>query len=257
MNAPLKWLGGKSWLVPRLLELYQPHRHRRLVEPFVGGMNVALGVLPQRALLADVNLPLMNFYRRLTVAKPFKMGMVNEREFYYAQRLLFNTLNKVGGDWSDEAAELFYYLNRNGFNGLCRFNLDGEFNVPFGKYKTVNFRRDFSEYALLLRGWEIRRANFCDLIFEADDFVFADPPYDDTFVDYSSGGFNWDTQVLLAKKLAAHSGPVVATNKATTRVLSLYGELGFKIETLPAPRSISSDGNRESSLEMLATKNIS
>ena len=31
---------------------------------------------------------------------------------------------------------LFLYLNRHGYNGLCRYNLRGEFNVPFGRYKS-------------------------------------------------------------------------------------------------------------------------
>jgi DNA adenine methylase len=205
----------------------------------------------------DVNVHLINFYRRLTITKPFKMGMENNAEFYYAQRLLFNTLVGVGGEWSDEAGEIFYYLNRNCFNGVCRFNSLGKFNVPFGKYKTVNFRRDFSEYAPVLRGWEIRWTSFVDLIFESDDFVYADPPYDDTFVDYSLGGFDWNKQVQLAEKLAAHPGPVVSSNKATDRVLALYRDLGFTIETVMAPRRVSSDGNRDASMEMLAMKNIS
>src|SRR5262249_20719126 len=41
LDPPLKWAGGKRWLVPRLRELYQPFRGRRLVEPFLGGLAVA------------------------------------------------------------------------------------------------------------------------------------------------------------------------------------------------------------------------
>ena len=65
LDPPLKWAGGKRWLVPRLRELYAPHRHRRLVEPFVGGMAVALGLMPERALLADRNPHLIHFYQWL------------------------------------------------------------------------------------------------------------------------------------------------------------------------------------------------
>jgi hypothetical protein len=29
----------------------------------------------------------------------------------------------------------FFYLNRHGYRGLCRYNLSGHFNVPYGNYK--------------------------------------------------------------------------------------------------------------------------
>ena len=53
LKPPLKWAGGKRWQVPLLKPLWQPHRHRRLVEPFCGGLAVALGLGPERALLND------------------------------------------------------------------------------------------------------------------------------------------------------------------------------------------------------------
>lgn len=257
MSPPLKWAGSKRWALSRLRELYAAFRHYRLVEPFVGGMNVALGLLPERALLTDVNLHLINFYVRLRKERPFTIAMENDRAFYERHREIFNALITMpSGKFSDDAAELFYYLNRNGFNGLCRFNNSGLFNVPFGKYKTVTFRRDFSEYAPLVQRWVLGCGDFDAFNWQPDDFVFADPPYDGTFVDYSSGGFDWDAQVRLARRLAAHSGPSVATNAATERVLTLYRDLGFSVETLNAPRTISSNGDREAASEMLATRNL-
>ena len=47
-----------------------------------------------------------------------------------------------GGRDTAEAASLFYYLNRSGFNGLCHFNQSGAFNVPFGQYNTVAYHAD-------------------------------------------------------------------------------------------------------------------
>ncbi|WP_407942634.1 DNA adenine methylase [Meiothermus luteus] len=55
---PLKWAGGKRWLAPLIRErFWEKHSGRRLVEPFVGGMAVALSLLPRRALLNDMNPP--------------------------------------------------------------------------------------------------------------------------------------------------------------------------------------------------------
>jgi DNA adenine methylase len=257
LPPPLKWAGGKRWLVPRLRELYEPHRHRRLVEPFVGGMAVALGLSPERALLNDVNHHLINFYCRLTVGGSFVIAMMNDERFYYAQRAFFNSLiNLPGGRDTNEAAEIFYYLNRTGFNGLCRFNGSGEFNVPFGRYASIDYRRDFAAYASVLKKWEIRCGDFYTLDVAADDFVYLDPPYDGTFTDYSAGGFSWDDQVHLADCFASHSGPVVASNQATDRVMALYRNRGFRVELIEVRRRISANGDRTPAVEMLATRNV-
>jgi DNA adenine methylase len=259
LSSPLKWVGGKRTLLPRLLELYAPHRHRRLVEPFVGGMNVALGLQPEHALLADANVHLINFYRRLRYTYAFALHMENYEHLFYKYREAFNSIIKFpGGSDTETAAELFYYLNRTCFNGLCRFNNDGKFNVPFGKYKTINYRRDFSEYAPLLQRWALRNKSFDELLFDVigDDFIYADPPYEGTFTDYSEGGFTWEDQHRLATKLSVHPGPVVASNAGTPPILDLYKGLGFKVETIESKRSIAANGDRANALEMLATKNL-
>src|SRR5579885_1705385 len=54
-RPPLKWAGGKRWQVPHLRELWRQHQHRRLVEPFCGGLAVTLALMPRRALLNDIN----------------------------------------------------------------------------------------------------------------------------------------------------------------------------------------------------------
>ena len=94
------------------------------------------------------------------------------------------------------------------------------------------------------------------LALEPEDFVYADPPYDVQFVDYSKDGFSWDDQVRLAHWLARHPGPVVASNQATGRVLKLYRELGFTVRLLDAPRNISCTGDRSPVKEMLATRGL-
>ena len=254
LGSPLKWVGSKKWLAPRLRDLYAPHRGRRLVEPFVGGMNVALALRPADALLCDVNPHLINFYRRLRDSRPFEIEMRSDERLYYAYRDCFNQLTRSGAAETATAAELFYYLNKTGFNGVCRFNASGEFNVPFGKRKNVEYKRDFSEYATALRGWQLSCAPFGTQNLRADDFVYADPPYDGTFVDYSAGGFNWEQQRALAIWLSHHTGPVVASNSSSERVLDLYRGLGFDVQLAEAPRSVSCDGNRAPVMEMLAVK---
>ena len=256
LKPPLKWAGGKRWLVPHLLPRWQPYARRRLVEPFCGGLAVALGLRPARALLNDVNPHPINFYRHLQRSLRITVPMRNERELYYRHRSEFNRLVTGRGLWTRKAASLFYYLNRTGYNGLCRFNRKGEFNVPFGRFPRINYRRDFSAYRDALAPWTFRHGDFESIALEPDDFVYADPPYDVEFRDYSKDGFEWPEQERLARWLSRHPGPVVLSNQATERIVDLYRGFGFRLLFLPAPRSISRTGDRTPAREVLATRNL-
>jgi DNA adenine methylase len=250
----LKWAGGKRWLLPRLVELWQPHRECRLVEPFMGGLSVALGLNPDRALLNDANIHLVNFYPQLQQGLTVTIEMQNEREFYYQMRSRFNQLTTEGRSQTSEAALLFYYLNRTAFNGLCRFNNSGGFNVPFGRYKTINYLTDFSDYQLPLQAWEITCGDFENLALRSDDFIYADPPYDVQFTKYSQDDFTWADQERLAIWLAEHPGKVVLSNQATDRIVNLYQDCGFTIDIVDAPRRISCNGDRRPAKEVIACK---
>lgn len=254
IKPPLKWAGGKRWLVPHLLPFWERHQHRRYVEPFVGGLAAPLGLMPKQALLNDFNPHLINFYLWLQKGLEIEIEMRNEKDLFYQHRTEFNRLIEDGSETSKRSAELFYYLNRTCYNGLCRFNRKGEFNVPFGKYKTINYTPDFHPYKAVLADWEFTTGDFEDVQLKKGDFVYADPPYDVEFVNYAKDGFSWNDQVRLAKWLSKHQGVVIASNQATPRILELYTSLGFEIEELDAPRRISSDGNRTSVKEMLAIK---
>jgi DNA adenine methylase len=278
-RPPLKWAGGKRWLVPNLQELWSEIEADRsptprLVEPFVGGMAVALGLQPKVALLNDANQHVVNFYQCLQEGLTNSLPMTNDADRYLEYRSKFNQLT-VENQWTVDSGQLtarehalstincqlstkktqallFYYLNRTGFNGLCRFNNKGEFNVPFGKYKTITYSADFLEYRKLLGRWEFSCGDFQAIALRDDDFIYADPPYDRVFTKYSQQDFTWDDQERLAEWLSQHSGRVVVSNQATDRILSLYAKLGFRIETVEAPRRIACNGNRKPALEMLA-----
>jgi DNA adenine methylase len=230
-----------------------------LVEPFCGGLAITLGLLPKTALLNDINPHLINFYRRLKaglIVDVSRMPFQNKEAAYYANRARFNQLLREGECDSADAAALFYYLNRTGYNGLCRFNQSGGFNVPFGTYARINYRHDFSEYREAFTRWEFTNTYFDQIPLEPDDFVYADPPYDVEFRQYSKDGFGWEEQVRTAEWLAKHSGPVVLSNQATKRILELYEELRYHLIKLKAPRRISCTGDRTPAPEVLAIRNL-
>ena len=257
VKPPLKWAGGKRWLVPHLRALWVRYTRRRLVEPFCGGLAIALGLNPRRALLNDVNPHLVNFYRHLQRGLVVKIPMENDGELFYRHRAEFNrTIATRRGRGSRKAAELFYFLNRTGFNGLCRFNQSGQFNVPFGRYSKIPYVRDFRPYAEPLSRWNFTDDDFESVEVSPKDFIYADPPYDVQFRDYASGGFDWNAQERLAAWLARHPGPVVASNQATDRIVRLYRGLGFDVDLLDGPRLISRTGDRTPAPEIFATRNI-
>lgn len=200
MKPPLKWAGGKRWQLPRLSAIWDAdHRHRRLVEPFCGAAAVTIGLSPECALLNDINPHVINFYRWLKRGLTITMPMKNESACYYAQRERFNQLVADGKADTKEAARSFYYLNRTGYNGLCRTNQSGGLNVPFGQHATINYARDFTPYRWLFAKWEFISVDFEKVPLDPEDFVYADPPHDGgdkaAFTQYAKQPFGWNDQV--------------------------------------------------------------
>jgi DNA adenine methylase len=256
LRPPLKWAGGKRWQLPHLRPIWSKHSHRRLVEPFCGGLAVAWGLQPERALLNDANPHLINFYRWVQKGLRISIDMKNDEAIFYTHRDRFNDLLATGHQDTEEAAALFYFLNRTGYNGLCRFNRSGQFNVPFGRYKSIGYVQDFSDYRDMFRPWQFTVGDFRDLPLQPTDFVYADPPYDVEFTHYSSGGFSLADQQAAAEMFATHPGPVILVNQATKRMKDLYRDLGYRLRLLDAPRRINCTGDRTPAKEILATRNL-
>src|SRR5918993_1574561 len=195
LTPPLKWAGGKRGQLPVPRPMWATHQHPRPVEPFCGGLAVPLGLRPSKALLNDLNPHLVNFYLWVQRGLSIDVPLENDGDLYYAHRTRFNALLEAGAGDTSEAASLFYFLNRTGYNGLCRFNRRNQFNVPFGRYRTIAYLTDFGQYRDALRPWSFTRVEFDAMPLAPDDFVYADPPYDVEFRQYAPRGFSWQDQV--------------------------------------------------------------
>src|SRR6266436_7282381 len=103
LPPPLKWAGGKRWQLPHLRKYWERESHRRLVEPFCGGLAVTLGLKPERALLNDRNPHLIHFYTCLKRGLEITIPMGNEKALFYAHRRRFNELLSNGGAQSAES----------------------------------------------------------------------------------------------------------------------------------------------------------
>ena len=253
---PLKWAGGKRWQVAHIRPLWEPYRERRYVEPFCGGLAMALGLRPERAVLNDANPHLINFYRWVQRGLAVRIPLDNSEATYYRHRERFNALVAEGGAGSQEAAALFYYLNRTGYNGLCRFNRDGRFNVPFGRYAAIRYQRDFAQYQPVFKNWTFSSGDFETVALDPEDFVYADPPYDVEFTQYAAQAFRWTDQERTAAWLSYRPHPVVLVNQATDRIERLYRQLGFTVAFVDGPRRISCSGDRSPAREIVATRNL-
>lgn len=255
----LKWAGGKTWLAPRLAEMYEPFRSTHTwVEPFCGALGATLGVMPERALLNDANPHLINLYRSIDMGMDTPTQWQNTKEQFEDIKRRFN-LYQFRDKFN---AQAFYYLNRTCFNGLCRFNRKGEFNVGYGKYKKPKLDHDFFVYKEAFKGWDFFNSPYSDTLANVKTFnlnrkffIYADPPYDGGFTGYS-GSFTWDDQISLASSLAALNCPVVASNKATDRIIDLYQGLGFDLQYIDVRRRIACNGDRTSATEILAARNL-
>lgn len=255
VKTPLKWVGSKARLMPQLL----PHlpEGKRLIEPFAGSCAVMMNTDYDEYLIGDINPDLVNLYKAMAyhtdaflveLETLFSAGSLGEEEsravFYYAVRDLFNQSEK-GAANCVEAAARFMYLNRHGFNGLCRYNRRGQFNVPFGKYKKPYFPLDeiraFKEKA--------KRATFITAhysetlaLVRTGDVVYCDPPYlteSGNFTSYTESGFSPLDQGRLSRKLhklAVRGVPVVASNADLPMVRYLYAL--FDVAEVNAPRSV-------------------
>jgi DNA adenine methylase len=263
MKPFLKWAGNKFQIVNRIKEVLPSGE--RLIEPFVGSGALFLNTDYQTYLLADTNQDLVNLFLCLQTdgedfieyAKSFFTPENNEKETFYQFRRDFNASEDIR-----YKSALFLYMNKHGFNGLCRYNSKGKFNVPFGRYNKPYFpEKEMFYFAEKAKNAEFQIADFTDTMDKAEpgDVVYCDPPYvplSDTayFTNYSSGGFGIGEQEELARqamKLAARGITVVLSNHDTEFTRLTYSSA--KIISFDVQRYISCDGNnRNKAPEILA-----
>ena len=256
ITSPLKWAGGKRWLVPYMQDSWKRHNNLRLVEPFCGGISIAIGLLPEKALLNDANPHLINFYLWLKRGLELTTEMKNSSKMFYSYREEFNNLILTGHEKSKKSAELFYYLNKTCFNGLCRFSKQGKFNVPYGRHSQINYSVDLKKYKKLFSKWDFTIGSFSEIKLNHDDFVYADPPYDVEFRNYSKDGFGWKDQEKVAEWLSKHCGPVIISNSATDQIINLYKKNGYKLHFTKERIYIKATGDRTPANVVIATKNV-
>lgn len=227
----IKWVGGKSQLIPeitsRLPEYVKNSMPYVYVEPFSGSAAFALYLLdsehpPSVIILNDINTDLVNLYKVIR-SYPYELltylrvlqaeydeleGKEAKQPYYYAKRDEFNKRESE----NIKHAGLFIFLNRAGFNGLYRVNSKNRFNVPIGSYKKPNFvfEDTILKASEVLSNVEIYNQSYEDTLIHLEQlntnnlpaFFYFDPPYkplndSSSFTSYSKDSFHDEDQQKL------------------------------------------------------------
>ena len=254
----LKWAGGKSELVPRILAKL-PAEIPLYVEPFVGGgatfFALARAGRIGRAILGDRNPELVATWATVRddvegLIDACAAWPVDEGTYYHVR----DTLD-VGALPPAVRAARVVWLNRHCFNGLYRLNRKGRFNVPFGRYATPQ-RIDFDNLrrcSEALQGVDVIEGDFGDVLERAEPgaAVYLDPPYvplsqTSSFTSYDGGRFAEDDHARLADVFANLPARgiqhAVLSNSWTPLTQELYHRPGVEKTSVSVRRSINRNG---------------
>jgi DNA adenine methylase len=196
----IKWSGGKVDEI-KMFDKYFPENYNIYIEPFIGGGAVYFHLNPSKAVISDVHTELIDLYKCISEGKAkdifeFMENSPNDEATYY------NIRDAMVMNDALDIAKRFYYQRKTCFRGMLRYNRDKKFNIPFGRYKTINYTELLNkDYETLLNRTEIYNEKF-EVIFEKfndeTNFMFLDPPYDSEFTDYGYCSFGKEEQLKLA-----------------------------------------------------------
>jgi DNA adenine methylase len=269
----LKWAGGKRQLLPELGK-YIPHLGPRATyyEPFVGGGALFFDLQRKRAVINDTNAELINSYIVIRDAVEELIAALeqhrNEEAYYYALRD-WDRAHDFAARPAVERAARVIFLNKTCYNGLFRVNSQGQFNVPFGRYKTPNIvdkavLRAVSKYLNKNKDTiTMLNVDFAEAVREAKrgDFIYFDPPYDpvsDTasFTGYDVNGFNRAEQTRLkgvVDELTQRGCKVLLSNAYTSYIADLYKS--YTCIKVGASRAINSNAQGRGKVDEILVMN--
>jgi DNA adenine methylase len=266
MKPFLKWVGGKTQLLPELRARIPPRWNPETdlyVEPFLGGGALFFDLEPKQSILADINTSLIVTYLAICRRLPeVWMELVEWRdryrrspqETYFEARQAYNAEEEKRGI---RLAALFLFLNKACFNGLYRVNRKGEFNVPWCKNPDVGFQT-FDHLAMCsaaLKGSKLLTSDFDKLLVDTDlhgVLIYCDPPYapvskTSNFTGYASGGFgsyDQDRLIVTASMWRDAGAHVILSQAADGGLIDKYRQCGFTCDRVQARRAVNSKGSK-------------
>ena len=263
----LKWAGGKTQLLPELMERI-PRNYNHYFEPFIGGGAMFFALQPPQATLSDINPDLINLYQ---VVRDSVEALIEDLSTHIYQKEYFYQLRNRDRSpdfkhWTAiQKASRLIYLNKTCFNGLYRVNSKGQFNVPFGRYTNpkICHADNLRACSQALQNVTLKVSHFEDIANKADagDFVYFDPPYvpineTSSFIGYAKEGFTVAMQIKLRDiciLLDQKEVKFMLSNSAVPLILELYQDFDWQL--IKAFRSINSKGNKRGKIDEAIIRN--
>lgn len=191
----IKWSGSKRNQVNELLK-YIPDKYNTYYEPFIGGGSMLYAVSPDKAICGDICEPLIELWERIKnnpkeLADEYKKRWDELQK--YGQEIYYNVRDSFN---STKNPDDLLFLTRTCFNGVIRFNSDGDFNNAF-HHNRPGIRPDKLE--LIINDWSsrIRNVEFISGDYKntsesaaCGDFIYLDPPY------FHTKGMYYDTRTI-------------------------------------------------------------
>jgi DNA adenine methylase len=252
-NSPFQWAGGKNKVLPVLLPVLEKYKKKVFCEPFVGAANVALNFDADRYILSDYNQDLIYSFIKMrddveTYLSACEALFTQGFDVYYNIREQFNAA------MPRERSAMFQYLNKHGFNGLCRYNSKGQFNVPIGtstKPKNVpteqilHFNKRFNEIPTQFQSKDfVSLFNELEVMSNNEVLIYCDPPYVPLTSDfkYTADGFDFKSQIQLRDLAQSSKHTAIISNHFTEFTANLYKDADELI-VFDVQRTISCKGN--------------
>lgn len=215
---PIKSQGIKTKLVPWINELiFRSNINLQAanwIEPFFGTGVVGFNSMVYgKRIVGDTNPHIINFYNSVKNGTVTSQKMrtylehegallsTTDEDGYAHYRTVKNRFNTNHSPFD------FIFLSRAGFNGMMRFNKQGEWNIPFCKKpqrfapayitkicnQVTDVQRIINKY-----NWSFINQNFIKTIEKAKsgDIIYCDPPYYGRYVDYYNGWTAEDEETL-------------------------------------------------------------
>jgi len=201
LKPMIKWSGGKGDEITKFIQ-HIPNDYDSYLEPFVGGGALYFKLEPNKAVITDVHIELIDFYKAIKNNKSldiynFMTNHPNDEITYYNIRN-----NMEINDYLDNAKR-FYYQRKTCYRGMLRYNSSGKFNIPFGRYKTYNYELlNDKRYETLLSNTIVECKDYSyifDNFNNSNNFMFLDPPYDSEFTNYGYCSFGKEEHKKLAE----------------------------------------------------------
>jgi len=212
-----KWTGSKRYQASDIVSNF-PKEINTYYEPFIGGGSVLCEYINRlesgnykcnHIICSDTNYDLIQIY--IMVRDNYKFFLneyeklynefaplnINDRKVFYNK--IRDTYNQIKRDnntlYNERRIIYFNWLMRNCFNGLVRYNKQGDFTTSCyftrSGIKPNNLEKIIYEWNYLLNKYNVqffvKSYNQLENI-QSNDLVYCDPPY-----DISGGMYDYDT----------------------------------------------------------------